>query len=137
MEHGIVEHGVVALRRMTSWRMVSCAAALRDRYQLCDIYDPLGSNATISGLYHRQRPNRLQHPQFSGVGMPGDVGKRGGRSEPRPWAKREPWRMGARGIRRGHPVVARLCLDAFPGARRWQNAREMRSPASDGGGIAP
>ena len=40
--------------------------------------------------------------------------------------------MGARGIRRGHPVVARLCPDAFPGARRWQNAREMRSPASDG-----
>ena len=36
--------------------------------------------------------------------------------------------MGARGIRRGHPVVARLCLDTFPGARRWQNAREMRSP---------
>ena len=24
---------------------------------------------------------------------------------------------------------------AFPGARRWQNAREMRSPASDGGNI--
>ena len=67
----------MALWRMVSWRMVSCAAALRDRYQLCDIYDPLGSNATISGLYHRQRPNRLQHPQFSGVGMPGDVGKRG------------------------------------------------------------
>ena len=36
--------------------------------------------------------------------------------------------MGARGVRRGRPVVARLCLDAFPGARRWQNAREMRSP---------
>ena len=36
--------------------------------------------------------------------------------------------MGARGVRRGHPVVARLCLDTFPGARRWQNAREMRSP---------
>ena len=35
--------------------------------------------------------------------------------------------MGARGVRRGHPVVARLCLDTFPGARRWQNAREMRS----------
>ena len=36
--------------------------------------------------------------------------------------------MGARSVRRGHPVVARLCLDTFPGARRWQNAREMRSP---------
>ena len=36
--------------------------------------------------------------------------------------------MGARSVRRGRPVVARLCLDAFPGARRWQNAREMRSP---------
>ena len=36
--------------------------------------------------------------------------------------------MVARGVRRGRPVVARLCLDAFPGARRWQNAREMRSP---------
>ena len=110
---------------MVSWRMVSCAAALRDRYQLCDIYDPLGSNATISGLYHRQRPNRLQHPQFSGVGMPDDVGKRGGRSEPRPWAKREPWRMGARGVRRGRPVVARLCLDAFPGGNPWQVLRSM------------
>jgi len=61
---------------MMSWRMVSCAAALRDRYQLCDIYDPLGSNATISGLCHRQRPNRLQHPQFSGVGMSGGIDKR-------------------------------------------------------------
>ncbi len=29
-------------------------------------------------------------------------------------------------------AMARLCLDAFPGARRWQNAREMRFPASDG-----
>ena len=27
----------------------------------------------------------------------------------------------------GLPATARLCLDAFPGARRWQNAREMRS----------
>ena len=53
--------------------MVLQRGALWDRYQLCDIYDPLGSNATINGLYHRQRPNRLQHPQFSGVGMPGGV----------------------------------------------------------------
>ena len=35
----------------------------------------------------------------------------------------------------GVPAMARLCLDAFPGARRWQNAREMRSSASDGGNI--
>ena len=35
----------------------------------------------------------------------------------------------------GLPAMARLCLDAFPGARRWQNAREMRSSASDGGNI--
>ena len=35
----------------------------------------------------------------------------------------------------GLPATARLCLDAFPGARRWQNAREMRSSASDGGNI--
>ena len=40
------------------------------------------------------------------------------------------WHMGARGVRRGRPVVARLCLDAFPGARRWQNAREMRPRAA-------
>ena len=37
--------------------------------------------------------------------------------------------MGARGVRRGRPVVARLCLDAFPGARRWQNARAVRPPS--------
>ena len=133
------------VRRMASWCMATrccsawrCgAAALRDRYQLCDIYDPLGSNATISGLCHRQRPNRLQHPQFSGVGMSGGVDKRGGCSEPQAWAEREPWHMGARGVRRGRLVVARLCLDAFPGARRWQNAREMRFRALEGGRIAP
>ena len=34
-----------------------------------------------------------------------------------------------RGAFGGHPVVARLCRGAFPGARRWQNAREMRSPS--------
>mgnify|MGYP006873257430 CR=1 FL=1 len=28
--------------------------------------------------------------------------------------------------------MARLCPDTFLGTRRWQNAREMRSPASDG-----
>ena len=28
--------------------------------------------------------------------------------------------MGARGVRRGRPVVARLCLDAFPGGNPWQ-----------------
>ena len=117
--------------------MVLQRGALWDRYQLCDIYDPLGSNATISGLCHRQRPNRLQHPQFSGVGMSGGVDKRGGCSEPQAWAEREPWHMGARGVRRGRLVVARLCLDAFPGARRWQNAREMRFRALEGGRIAP
>lgn len=69
--------------------MVLQRGALWDRYQLCDIYDPLGSNATISGLCHRQRPNRLQHPQFSGVRMSGGVDN-GGRSEPRTWAEREP-----------------------------------------------
>lgn len=37
----------------------------------------------------------------------------------------------------GRLVVAIFSRDAFLGARRWQNAREMRSPASDGGGIAP
>ena len=61
----------------------------------------------------------------------------GGRSEPRAWAEREPWRMGARGVRRGHPVMARLCLDAFLSARRWQSARDMRSPASNSGNISP
>lgn len=35
----------------------------------------------------------------------------------------------------GRLAMARLCPDAFPGTRRWQNAREMRSPASDGGNI--
>ena len=35
--------------------------------------------------------------------------------------------MGARGVRRGRLVVARLCLDAFPGARRWQDCALMRS----------
>ena len=32
-------------------------------------------------------------------------------------------------------AMARLCPDAFPGTRRWQNAREMRFPASGGGNI--
>ena len=99
--------------------MVSCAAALRDRYQLCDIYDPLGSNATISGLYHRQRPNRLQHPQFSGVGMPGDVGKRGGaRSHGRgPSGSRGAWAHGVFGV----------------GIQSWQDYALMRSQALDDG----
>ena len=35
----------------------------------------------------------------------------------------------------GRLAMARLCPDAFPGTRRWQNAREIRSPASDGGNI--
>ena len=34
-------------------------------------------------------------------------------------------------------VVAIFRRDASPGARRWQNAREMRSPASDSGKISP
>ena len=33
--------------------------------------------------------------------------------------------------------MARLCRGAFPDACRWQNAREMRSPASDSGKISP
>ena len=37
----------------------------------------------------------------------------------------------------GRLVVAIFRHGAFLGARRWQNAREMRSPASDGGRIAP
>lgn len=37
----------------------------------------------------------------------------------------------------GRLTVAIFSRGAFSGARRWQNAREMRSPASDGGGIAP
>lgn len=37
----------------------------------------------------------------------------------------------------GRLAVAIYSRGAFSGARRWQNAREMRSPASDGGGIAP
>ena len=41
------------------------------------------------------------------------------------------------GVRRGRPVVARLCPGAFPGARRWQDTRELRPPTSDGGGISP
>ena len=43
--------------------------------------------------------------------------------------------MVARGVRRGRPVVARLCLDAFPGARRWQDMREMRSRVTGSGNI--
>ena len=42
-----------------------------------------------------------------------------------------------RGTFGGRPVVARLCRDAFPSCRPWQNAREMRSPASDSGKISP
>ena len=38
--------------------------------------------------------------------------------------------MGARSVRRGRPVVARLCLDAFPGAWRWQDCALMRSRAA-------
>ena len=34
--------------------------------------------------------------------------------------------MGARGVRRGRPVVARLCLDAFPSVRRWRDCALMR-----------
>ena len=34
-------------------------------------------------------------------------------------------------------VVAIFRRGAFSGARRWQNAREMRSPASDSGKISP
>ena len=101
---------------MASWRMVSCAAALRDRYQLCDIYDPLGSNTTISGLCHRQRPNRLQHPQFSGIGMSGDVGKRrGARSHGRgPSGSRSTWSRGAFGA----------------GVRSWQDSAAVRPRAA-------
>lgn len=122
---------------MMSWRMVLCAAALRDRYQLCDIYDPLGSNATISGLCHRQRPNRLQHPQFSGVGMSGGVDNGGafGATGRGPSGSHGTWARGAFGV----------------GIRSWQDYALIRSqalddgkmpakcvpPASDGGGIAP
>ena len=38
--------------------------------------------------------------------------------------------MGARGVRRGRPVVARLCLDAFPGARRWQKHSRNAFPGA-------
>ena len=37
----------------------------------------------------------------------------------------------------GRLVVAIFSRDAFLGARRWQNAREMRFRALEGGGIAP
>ena len=125
---------------MASWRMVSCAAALRDRYQLCDIYDPLGSDATISGLCHRQRPNRLQHPQFSGVGMSGGIDN-GGRSEPRGVGRagamahgragRSAWASGRGKImprcvpRRS--TMAKCSRNAFPGVRRWRDCALMRS----------
>ena len=33
--------------------------------------------------------------------------------------------------------MTRLCLDAFPSARRWQDIREMRSRATGSGKIAP
>ena len=99
--------------------MVSCAAALRDRYQLCDIYDPLGSNATISGLCHHQRPNRLQHPQFSGVGMSGGVDNGGGARSHGAWA------LGSRG------TWARGAFGA--GVRSWQDYALMRSRALDDG----
>ena len=45
--------------------------------------------------------------------------------------------VGAWGVRRGRPVVARSCPGAFPGARRWQDTRELRPPTSDGGDISP
>lgn len=47
-----------------------------------------------------------------------------------------PWRD-LRECALGRLVVAIFSRDAFPGARRWQNVREMRSPASDGGRTAP
>ena len=37
----------------------------------------------------------------------------------------------------GLPAMAIFRRGAFSGARRWQNAREMRSPASDSGKISP
>ena len=37
----------------------------------------------------------------------------------------------------GRLAMARLCPDAFPGTRRWQNAREMRSRALCRGKISP
>ena len=43
-------------------------------------------------------------------------------------------KMPSRSILEG-AAVARCCHGAFSGARRWQNAREMRSSASDGGNI--
>ena len=117
-------HGIAALQRgalwsMASWHTVSCAAALRDRYQLCDTYDPLGSNATISGLYHRHRPNRLLHPQFSGGGMSGGVDNGGGaRSHRRgPSGSRGTWAHGAFGV----------------GVRSWQDYALMRSRALNDG----
>ena len=40
------------------------------------------------------------------------------------------WRMGARCVRRGRPVVARLCLDAFSGVLPWQDSAAVRSRAA-------
>ena len=46
-----------------------------------------------------------------------------------------PWGAG-REVFGGRSVGARLCRDATLGARRWQNAREMRFPASESGKIS-
>ncbi len=40
------------------------------------------------------------------------------------------WHMGARCVRRGRPVVARLCLDAFSGVLPWQDSAAVRSRAA-------
>ena len=40
------------------------------------------------------------------------------------------WHMGARCVRRGRPVVARLCLEAFSVVLPWQDSAAVRSRAA-------
>ena len=56
-------------------------------------------------------------------------------SQARAVGRSAPWGAGREVFGR-RSVGARLCRDATLGARRWQNAREMRFPASDSGKIS-
>ena len=57
-------------------------------------------------------------------------------SQARAVGRSAPWGAGREVFGR-RSVGARLCRDATLGARRWQNAREMRFPASDSGKMSP
>ena len=111
--HGIVEHGVVA-HGVVAHGVVHC-----------DIAGPIPTLRYLRPARQQRDNQRVvppptpEPPVTPAVQRRQDVGwrRQRGRSEPRTWAEREPWRMGARGVRRGRPVVARLCLDTFPSTR--------------------